>query len=103
MTEFAVEETGAKGLAWTKFEQDGTVQGGISKFITEEAKSKLENEFGVKAGDSIFFIADEFKKAQKIAGAIRIELANRLDLIKKGETFLIHKFVIEGEERDEKA
>ena len=30
MTEFAVEECEAKGLAWTKFEQDGNVQGGIS-------------------------------------------------------------------------
>ena len=88
MTEFAVQECEAKGLAWTKFEQDGTVQGGISKFITEEAKTKLENEFGVKAGDSIFFIADEFHKAQKIAGLVRIELGKRLDLIEKN----VYKF-----------
>ena len=84
MTEFATtDEVGAKGLAWTKFEKDGAVQGGIAKFITEEAKTKLENEFGVKQGDSIFFIADEFHKAQKIAGLVRIELGKRLDLIEK--------------------
>ena len=84
MAEFAItDEVGAKGLAWTKFEKDGAVQGGIAKFITEEAKTKLENEFGVKAGDSIFFIADEFHKAQKIAGLVRIELGKRLDLIEK--------------------
>ncbi len=84
MTEFATtEEVGAKGLAWIKFEKDGTVQGGIAKFITDEAKAKLENEFGVKAGDSIFFIADEFHKAQKIAGLVRIELGKRLDLLEK--------------------
>ena len=89
MTEFATtDEVGAKGLAWTKFEKDGTVQGGIAKFITEEAKAKLENEFGVKAGDSIFFIADEFHKAQKIAGLVRIELGKRLDLIEKN----VYKF-----------
>ena len=89
MTEFAItDEVGAKGLAWTKFEKDGTVQGGIAKFITEEAKAKLENEFGVKAGDSIFFIADEFHKAQKIAGLVRIELGKRLDLIEKN----VYKF-----------
>ena len=88
MTEFAVQECEAKGLAWTKFEQDGTVQGGIAKFITEEAKAKLENEFGAKAGDSIFFIADEFHKAQKIAGLVRIELGKRLDLIEKN----VYKF-----------
>ena len=83
MTEFAVEECEAKGLAWTKFEKDGTVQGGIAKFITEEAKAKLENEFGTNLGDSIFFIADEFHKAQKIAGLVRIELGKRLDLLEK--------------------
>ena len=83
MTEFAVQECEAKGLAWTKFEKDGTVQGGIAKFITEEAKAKLENEFGAKAGDSMFFIADEFHKAQKIAGLVRIELGKRLDLLEK--------------------
>ena len=84
MTEFATtDEVGAKGLAWTKFEKDGTVQGGIAKFITDEAKNKLENEYGVKAGDSIFFIADEFHKAQKIAGLVRIELGKRLDLLEK--------------------
>ncbi len=84
MTEFAVtDEVGAKGLAWTKFEKDGAIQGGIAKFITEEAKSKLEKDYGVKAGDSIFFIADEFHKAQKIAGLVRIELGKRLDLLEK--------------------
>ena len=84
MTEFATtDEVGAKGLAWTKFEKDGTIQGGIAKFITEEAKSKLKEEYKVKAGDSIFFVADEFHKAQKIAGLVRIELGKRLDLIEK--------------------
>ena len=90
MTEFAVQECEAKGLAWTKFEQDGTVQGGIAKFITEEAKAKLENEFGAKAGDSIFFIADELTKAQKIAGLVRIELGKRLDLLEKN----VYKFCL---------
>ena len=89
MTEFATtDEVGAKGLAWTKFEKDGTVQGGIAKFITEEAKAKLEKDYGVKAGDSIFFIADEIHKAQKIAGLVRIELGKRLDLIEKN----VYKF-----------
>ena len=90
MADFAVTECEAKGLAWTKFEKDGTVQGGIAKFITEEAKTILENEFSVKAGDSIFFIADEFTKAQKIAGLVRIELGKRLDLLEKN----VYKFCL---------
>ena len=83
MTDFAVQECEAKGLAWTKFEKDGTIQGGIAKFITEEMKEKLKAEYGVKENSALFFIADEFKKAQKIAGLVRIELGKRYDLLEK--------------------
>lgn len=83
MTEFAVEEQGAKGLAWTKVDENNTPQGGIAKFITEDILKGLEEKLGAKAGDSIFFIADKLQTAQKIAGQVRIELGKRLDLIEK--------------------
>ena len=82
MSEFAIEQ-GAKGLAWTKFEIGGEVTGGIAKFITEDIKQELQNNFGVKENSSIFFIADELQTAQKLAGLVRIELGNRLDLLEK--------------------
>ena len=82
MTDFAKEEVGANGLAWVKVEETG-YSGGISKFITDDIKEILEKEYNVKPKDSIFFIADEFLKAQKIAGQVRIELGKRLDLIEK--------------------
>ena len=82
MTEFAKEEARASGLAWVKAETDGYT-GGIAKFITDEVKHGLEKEYGVKQNDAIFFIADEFAAAQKIAGLVRIELGKRLDLLEK--------------------
>ncbi len=89
MGEFAqTEEVGAKGLAWAKLEQDGNIAGGIAKFITDDIKEKLENQFGLEKNSSIFFIADEFAKAQKIAGLVRIELGKRLELIEKN----VYKF-----------
>ena len=89
MGEFATtDEVGAKGLAWTKLDNEGNVQGGIAKFITDEIKERLEKDFGLEKNASIFFIADEFEKAQKIAGLVRIELGKRLDLIEKG----VYKF-----------
>lgn len=87
MDAFAKEEAGAKGLAWVKIDENGEYTGGISKFITEEVKIGLKN-LGVKANDSIFFVADELKLAQKIAGLVRIELGKRLDLIEKN----VYKF-----------
>ena len=83
MTEFAVQEQKAKGLAWTKIEEGDTVQGGIAKFITEDVLKGLEEKLGAKQGDSILFVADKLEKAQKIAGQVRIELGKRLDLLEK--------------------
>ncbi len=89
MADFAIsEEVGAKGLAWTKINSEKQVEGGIAKFITDDIKEKLINDFGAKENSSIFFIADEFKTAQKIAGLVRIELGKRLDLIEKN----VYKF-----------
>ena len=87
MGEYAVNELEAKGLAWVKFEKENEITGGIAKFITKEIKKGLE-EIGAKPNVAIFFIADEFKKAQKIAGGVRLELGKRLDLIEKG----VYKF-----------
>ena len=83
MSEYAVEEFGAKGLAWVKVDEESNLTGGISKFITEEQKNKLMNLVGASKNSAIFFVADEFEKAQKIAGNVRIELGKRLDLIEK--------------------
>jgi len=89
MTTYAVEEAGAKGLAWVKIDNENNVSGGIAKFITEDVQKQIA-EIGAVANSSVFFIADEFKAAQKIAGQIRIELANRLDLIEKD----VYKFCL---------
>ena len=83
MVEFAVEEQGAKGLAWVKINEEGVPEGGISKFITENILQNLKEKLNVKNGDSIFFVADKLEIAQKIAGQVRIELGNRLDLLEK--------------------
>ena len=87
MDAFAKEEAGAKGLAWVKIDENGEYTGGISKFITDEVKIELQ-KLGANSNSSIFFVADELKIAQKIAGLVRIELGKRLDLIEKN----VYKF-----------
>ena len=83
MSEYAVEELGAKGLAWVKVDQDKNLNGGISKFIDDERKEKIFELLDVKENDALFFVADEFEKAQKIAGGVRIKLGNEFDLLEK--------------------
>ena len=88
MSEYAVNELEAKGLAWVKVDESEELTGGISKFITPENKAELFKIAEVNKNDAIFFIADELEKAQKIAGGVRIELGKRLELIEKD----IYKF-----------
>lgn len=83
MSEFAVAELGAKGLAWVKLDAENNLNGGISKFISEEQKEEIINITNANKNSAMFFIADEFNTAQKIAGGVRIELGKRLDLIEK--------------------
>ena len=88
MGEFAVEECLAKGFAFTKLNAESELEGGIAKFIIPEIVENLKENYGLKENASMFFIADEFKTAQKIAGLVRIELGKRLDLIEKN----VYKF-----------
>lgn len=81
MTTFAIEECKAKGLAWIKVLEDGSMQGPIAKFIDEESKEKFFEKTGTKPGDSIFFIAEHKGIVEKLAGDIRKELGIRLGLI----------------------
>ena len=83
MSAYAVEELGAKGLAWVKVDSEMNLAGGISKFIDDDRKAKIFEKMNIEKGDAIFFVADEFHKAQKIAGGVRIKLGNELDLLEK--------------------
>ena len=83
MSEYAVSELDAKGLAWVKVDESGSLNGGIAKFIDDERKEKLFKLMDVKPNSAIFFVADEKEKSAKIAGGVRIKLGQELDLIEK--------------------
>lgn len=83
MTEFAINECGAKGLAWLKVNEDRTFQGPIAKFIDDESREKLLTKTNTNPNDAIFFIAEKPGIVEKLAGQIREELGNRLNLLEK--------------------
>ena len=83
MSDYAVQELEAKGLAWVKVDAEGNLNGGISKFIDDDRKAKIFERMGVKPSSAIFFVADEYNKAVKIAGGVRIKLGEELDLLEK--------------------
>jgi aspartyl-tRNA synthetase len=80
MVDFATDN-GAKGLAWLKVDAELNFQGPIAKFIDDTAKSEIINITGAGDGYALFFIADKKDEAARLAGIIRTELAERLELI----------------------
>ena len=84
MEEFALS-IGMKGLGYVKVSDDMTFDGPIDKFLKEGDREELIKRNNSNAGDVIYFIADTEKDAPKLAGQIRTEVANRLDLIDKSK------------------
>jgi len=76
------QSVGAKGLAYIVWE-NGQEKSPIVKFMKREELDALKQAWDIKDGDAMFFIADKEKKACEIGGAVRTELANRLNLIDK--------------------
>ncbi|MCB5181285.1 aspartate--tRNA ligase [Streptomyces antimicrobicus] len=74
--DFAVS-LGAKGLAWVRVGEDGTLTGPIAKFLTEENVKVLTERLGLTAGHAVFFGAGEFDEVSKIMGPVRVEAAKR--------------------------
>lgn len=74
---------GMAGLGYLEVAPDLTYKGPIDKFIPEELKVELRTIADLKQGDTIFFIADSEQKAPLLAGQIRNELGERLELTKK--------------------
>ena len=72
---------GMKGLGYLEVQEDMTFKGPIDKFIPEELKKKLIELADLEKEDTIFFIADNEKRATELAGQIRTELGKRLNLI----------------------
>ena len=81
MTDYAIKTFKAKGLAWLRILDDGSFQGPIAKFITEDAKSEMIKRTNSKPGDCIFFIAEVPGVVEKLASSVRDELGKRLNLI----------------------
>ena len=74
---------GMKGLGYLEVQEDLSFKGPIDKFIPDDLKKELLKLADLEKEDTIFFIADNEKRATELAGQIRTELGNRLNLIDK--------------------
>ena len=81
MTDYAIKECKAKGLAWLRVLEDRSFQGPIAKFIPDDAREAMLERTNSKSGSCLFFIAEVPGVVEKLSGEIRQELGKRLNLI----------------------
>ena len=84
LVEFA-KGYGAKGLAYLVINPDGSYKSSFAKFMTEEELHALVEAMNGQPGDLLLFAADKNKVVWDVLGALRIELAKNLGLLKKDD------------------
>lgn len=79
---------GAKGLAWIRMTDDG-IASSFAKFMTEDEMAAILKKAGAEKGDVVLIVADRKKSlVLSVLGALRCEVAKKLDIIKPGYNFL---------------
>ena len=73
----------AKGLAWIKV-RPNEWQSPITKFFSDEEKSKLQQRLDMQPGDLVFFVADQPKIVNEALGHLRNHLGRKLGMIDDG-------------------
>jgi len=72
---------GAKGLAYAKIDEAGTVNSPIAKFFAEGAFDALLKHVGAGNGDLVFFGAGAYNKASDFMGAVRLKAGKDFNLV----------------------
>ncbi len=76
---------GVKGLAYIAIHEDGTMKSSFAKFMKDEEMQALVARMNGKPGDLLLFAADKSKLVYDVLGALRLEIADQLGLLKKDE------------------
>lgn len=80
LTTMVREDFGAKGLAWFRCEEDGTLFSPIAKNLTPEHLEEIKNRLNAQPGDLLLFIADTWEITCKSLYALRKRMGSELEL-----------------------
>lgn len=79
------QDFGAKGVAWLQVRPDGEEKSSFTKFLNEETIAAIKERMDVTDNDLILVVADKPSVVYAALGALRQEVAKRLELVNKNE------------------
>ena len=85
----AAKGIGAKGLAFIRWAEDAEVPTcAFQKFLSEDEFAAIISRMGVEKGDVALFVADKKSTVLSVLGALRLQVAEKLNIIPEGYEFL---------------
>jgi aspartyl-tRNA synthetase len=84
LTNYVVQDFGAKGLAWFKVEADSTLASPIAKNFSPALLARFAERLSARPGDLLLFVADKFEVTCKALYALRKRLGEELRLYEPG-------------------
>ena len=84
-----VKGIGAKGIAWIRYAEDGTVASSFAKFMTDDEMAAIAAKADAKPGDVVLIVADKESVTLPVLGALRQNVAKKLDIIPKDKYNLL--------------
>lgn len=86
----AAKGIGAKGLAWVRLNEDGTMASSFAKFLTEDEMKAVLEKANAKAGDVVLIVGDtKNSTVLSVLGALRQTVAKKLNIIPEGKYNLL--------------
>jgi aspartyl-tRNA synthetase len=84
LTEYVVQDFGAKGLAWFKVDAEGKLASPIAKNFSDALLAKFADRLGAEPGDLLLLVADSYDVTCKALAGLRRRLAAELELYEPG-------------------
>jgi len=82
-------QIGMKGLAYIRYNEDGSLKSSIDKFYSEDRLKLIADATGATKGDIVMILAGTEERTRKATSELRLELGEQLGLRKKDEFKLL--------------
>jgi len=80
LTDYVIQDFGAKGMAWFRVEEDGRLWSPISKNFSDDLLGQFAARMDAEPGDLLMFIADTWEVSCKALAGLRKRLGAELKL-----------------------
>lgn len=78
-------QIGAKGFVWVRFNEDGSFKSSADKFYSQQDLAEFASRMNAQKNDLMIVMAGKTNEVRKQLSALRMELAERLELRKPNE------------------